>query len=138
MSLYVEHKTVMTDPHCLVKVLEKRFKEVEYHHNNPQQLVGYQNDKRQQKAEIIIRKKYVGMASNDLGFARDASTGNFNAIVSDYDHGKYGTKWLEGISKEYLVEKATALMAEQESDLVEQESLPDGGIRLRYRVNAHA
>jgi hypothetical protein len=127
----------MSDPQCLVKVLETRFKEVEYHYNNPQQLVGYENDRRKQKAEIIIRKKFVGQASNDIGFERDDSTGNFSAIISAFDSRKYNQMWLQNLSKDYLVAKATALMADQESDLMEPpETLSDGSIRMKFSVHA--
>jgi len=133
MSLYVKHSTVMNDASCLVKALEKRFKKVEYHHNNPQLMNGY--GLRNQKAEIIVRKQ--ADVYEELGFARDTSTGNFTAVMSD-DNRKYGKVWLQNLSKDYLVEKANALMAEQESDLVEQEAMQDGSIRLRYLVHAHA
>jgi hypothetical protein len=127
----------MNDAHCLVKVLEKRFKEVEYHHGNPQQLIGYIGDRRTQKAEVIVRRKFVGGSSNDIGFARDGETGNFSAIISDYDGYKHGALWLQNLTKDYLVEKATALMAEQDAELAEPiENLPDGSIRMKFHVHA--
>ena len=40
-------------------------------HIEPQHLQGYQGDNRAQKAHIIVRRKYVGGSSNDLGFLYD-------------------------------------------------------------------
>lgn len=136
----------MNDGQCLKKVLGTRFKEVELH-STPQPLYGYQGDFRTEdgqghtkdankalKGEIIVRRKFVGGASNDLGFRKNAQTGNYDAIISAYDSGKHNDGWLQQLSKDYLVEKAKSLMSEQEAELVgAPETLADGGIRLRFR-----
>lgn len=46
-------------------------------------LYGYQGDRRAETAEIVVRRHYVGSASNDLGFARTPQ--GFIPIVSEYD-----------------------------------------------------
>lgn len=151
MSMFLQKGTCMNDGQTLKKVLGTRFKEVELH-STPQPLFGYQGDYRTEdgvghtkdvdkalKGEIIVRRKYVGGASNDLGFRKNPSTGNYDAIISQYDSGKYNDKWLEQLSKDYLVEKAKALMSEQEAELIGQpENLADGGIRLRFRPAVYA
>jgi hypothetical protein len=74
---------VYSDQQCLVEAL----KEMGYHpqvSEKPQHLEGYHGDKRTQTAEIIIPRKQVGGASNDVGFKRNAD-GTFTAIISDYD-----------------------------------------------------
>jgi len=48
-------------------------------------LVGYHGDIRPEKANIIVRRKYIGSASNDLGFVLDKNTGIYSMIVSDYN-----------------------------------------------------
>lgn len=83
MSAYNEIETTYSDQACLVEAL----KEMGYHpqvSETPQNLEGYHGDKRTQTAEIIIPRKQVGGASNDVGFKRNAD-GTFTAIVSDYD-----------------------------------------------------
>jgi Protein of unknown function (DUF1257) len=62
-------------------------KEMGYHpqvSEKAQHLEGYHGDQRQQTAEIIIKRREVGGASNDVGFKRNAD-GTFTAIISDYD-----------------------------------------------------
>ena len=83
MSEYHVVETEFKDQKCLIESLQ----EMGYHpevHNSPQNLVGYQGDKRQQKANIIIRRREVGSASNDVGFERVAN-GNFKCHASAYD-----------------------------------------------------
>lgn len=46
-------------------------------------LFGYQGDRRAETAEIVVRRNYLGSASNDLGFARTA--GGYVPVVSEYD-----------------------------------------------------
>jgi hypothetical protein len=46
-------------------------------------LYGYQGDRRPETADIVIRRKFVGAASNDLGFAR--TNQGYTPIVSEYD-----------------------------------------------------
>ena len=91
MSSYNEIQTTFSDQGCLVEAL----KEMGYQpqvSEKPQHLEGYRGDERTQKAEIIIPRKQVGGASNDVGFKRNEN-GTFTAIVSDYDKGScFGTK----------------------------------------------
>ena len=46
-------------------------------------LYGYQGDRRTETAEIVVRRRYLGSASNDLGFAR--TNQGYVPIVSEYD-----------------------------------------------------
>lgn len=46
-------------------------------------LFGYRGDQRPETAEIVVRRQYVGSASNDLGFTRTEH--GYVPIVSDYD-----------------------------------------------------
>ena len=61
-------------------------------HAMPTNLYGYHDDMRQQKAHIIVRRKHIGYAANDLGFLRNAD-GSYSQIVSDFDQGKHDAKW---------------------------------------------
>lgn len=69
-------------------------------HDTAQQLEGYQGDKRQQTAEIIIPRAYVGGASNDIGFKLQKD-GTYEAIISGYDKTRYNQKWLNKLSQRY-------------------------------------
>ena len=46
-------------------------------------LFGYQGDRRLETAEIVVRRHYLGSASNDLGFARTPA--GYIPFVSEYD-----------------------------------------------------
>ena len=46
-------------------------------------LYGYQGDRRAETAEIVVRRRHVGSASNDLGFAQTPQ--GFVPVISEYD-----------------------------------------------------
>src|SRR5271157_3264638 len=90
MSAYHTQKTIYKDRDCLVEALkEMGYAEVEVH-DIATNLYGYHGDLRQQKANVIVRRKYVGTAANDLGFVK-ANDGTYTAIVSDYDSRAHNT-----------------------------------------------
>ncbi len=58
-------------------------------------LFGYQGDERRERAQLVVRRKHIGVASNDLGFAR--TTEGYTPIISEYDQstlhdGKFITR----------------------------------------------
>lgn len=118
MSHYVDVKTSITDEECLTKALCR----VEnghdcYHrtwdkshiesHKQAMNLYGYKGDMRTDKANVIIRRKNVGRASNDLGFVKNAD-GSYTAIISEFDGRSMGfsSVWLQRLTTYYGVEKA--------------------------------
>jgi hypothetical protein len=46
-------------------------------------LYGYQGDRRTETAELIVRRRHIGSASNDLGFRR--TEGGYVPVISEYD-----------------------------------------------------
>jgi hypothetical protein len=46
-------------------------------------LYGYHGDRRAETAQLVVRRRYVGAASNDLGFARTEK--GYVPIISAYD-----------------------------------------------------
>ena len=70
-------------------------------------LYGYQGDQRPETAEIVIRRKLVGAASNDLGFARTDQ--GYVPIISEYDlrvlHGGHFLAKLRTAYSERVVEE---------------------------------
>jgi hypothetical protein len=46
-------------------------------------LYGYQGDRRPETAEVVVRRRHLGSASNDLGFTRTSA--GYVPIVSEYD-----------------------------------------------------
>lgn len=46
-------------------------------------LYGYQGDERSERAQLVVRRKHIGVASNDLGFARTSE--GYTPVISEYD-----------------------------------------------------
>ena len=100
MSKYSRQKSTYNDRDCLVAALnEQGYAEVEVH-EEAVNLIGYHGDTRPEKANVIVRRKHIGTAANDLGFVRE-SDGTFSCIVSDYDSHKHGVEWMTGLKKAY-------------------------------------
>lgn len=83
MSAYTVFETCMEDREVLVDSLKELGFKPEVH-DEATQLTGYEGRKRQEKAEVIIPRKQVGSASNDVGFYKN-SKGVYEAIISEYD-----------------------------------------------------
>ncbi|MBD2036701.1 DUF1257 domain-containing protein [Leptolyngbya sp. FACHB-321] len=129
MSHFTAIKTQIKDAAALVKALaDVGFKQVEVH-ETAQHLYGFQGDVRAQTAEIIIRRKYVGNASNDIGFQQQAD-GTFEAIVSEYDRRKYSQLWLNQVTQRYGYYALMATAPAQGFTVEEEEVLADGTIRV--------
>ncbi len=116
MSHYSRIRSKMKRRSALVKALMDlglQESQIEIH-EDAVNLQGYQGDTRSQKANIIIRRRNVGGASNDIGFVR-LEDGTYEAIVSDYDKANgashkndltkqtkgYSGKWMELLSQRY-------------------------------------
>lgn len=110
MSKYASATTNINDGEVLIEALQAMgFKShmIQNHIGNPKELVDftgqktkYLNGKDNDKADIIIPRRYVGGAANDLGFARQAD-GTYSAIISQYDSSKYNNKWLNSMKQTY-------------------------------------
>ena len=100
MSKYNRQRSTYNDRDCLVAALnEQGYTEVEVH-DEAVNLIGFHGDTRPEKANVIVRRKHIGTAANDLGFVKEAD-GTYSAIVSDYDSRKHGAVWMTGLKKAY-------------------------------------
>jgi len=84
MSEYNVVKSVFKSKKILVKSLEQIGYKPQVH-KKASNLYGYQNDKRVQKAHIIIPRDQVGPASNDVGFEKVKD--KYIMHISEYDQG---------------------------------------------------
>jgi uncharacterized protein DUF1257 len=120
MSHFTKLKTRIAEPDALIKALaDMGFKQVEIH-ETAQNLYGYRGDIRQQRAEVIIRRKHIGKASNDIGFRR-REDGTFDVIISDYDRSKYSQEWLNRLTQRYAYHTARAKLEEQGFALIAED-----------------
>lgn len=146
MSAYITLMTPMVDQDCLLSALadlgfDQSRVEV---HAQPVQLEGYMGDRRVQTANIVIRRKYVGGASNDVGFL--ATSTGYQAYVSGYDHPRFGTSWLgqlttryqyhDAIKQERLAAEERQRQEEERKKLVEAQraSVYEKAKKLGYMV----
>jgi hypothetical protein len=92
MSAYKSLSCSFKDFDTLIDALkELQYEPVVY--KEKQNLRGYTNDLREDKAEIIVPKNQISLASNDLGFSYDENTNEYNMICSEYDlHKGVGDK----------------------------------------------
>ncbi len=123
MSAYLTLLTPMTDEECLLAALvDLGFDTAKVEvHATAVPLVGYAGDRRVQTANIVIRRQHVGAASNDVGFL--ATTTGYQALVSGYDHPRFGTDWITQLSQRYQIHSAakTERLAAEERRRVEDE-----------------
>ena len=132
MSHFTVLKTQITETDALVKALaDMGFAQVEIH-KTPQHLYGYQGDVRPQTAEVIIRRRFIGRLSNDIGFKR-REDGAFEAVISEYDRHQYSQGWLNRLTQRYTYHVARTKLGEQGFALVTEETRQDGRIHLVLR-----
>jgi len=120
----------MSDSECIksaIKELGYVFEE----HETSQNLCGYMGDQREQKAHIIVRRKYIGYASNDVGFLKKEN-GSYELIISQYDrrakHSKKFTKELKQLYGKYkFIKQAKKMGFRVKSQKVDEK----GRIKIR-------
>ncbi|MBU4232842.1 MAG: DUF1257 domain-containing protein [Desulfobacterales bacterium] len=134
MSHYSEVQIEFKDRAALMAALERLgFQGKLEVHQEAKYLYGYQGDRREQQAHIIIRRQHVGLAANDIGFQRQ-SDGTYRAWVSEFDQRQngYSEAWMGKLKQAYGVEKARA-EAKKRGYRVSEQKLDDGRVRLVMR-----
>jgi hypothetical protein len=132
MSHYTTLDTTIVSTEFLVQALaDMGFAEVEVH-EAAQPLVGWRGDLRENQAEVIVRRRHLGRSSNDIGFARNAE-GRFEALISEFDRGRYDQGWLGKLTQRYAYRVARDSLAKQDFALVEESMDDDRTIRMTVR-----
>ena len=129
MSHYTVVKTRITDRECLKCALAELGYQVEEGESLP--LYGYQGDRRPQTADIVVRRRFIGSASNDLGFKWVGD--HFNAIISEYDVRLLGRDFIPRLTRAYAYHKVKNEVDRRGLAVVEEERLEDQTIRLVVR-----
>ena len=119
MSEYHELKTEYKDGDALVQALgEMGYTSVEVH-EKAQPLVDYHGRQTRytdkvngDTAHIIVRRKFVGAAANDLGFLKKPD-GTYSAMISAYDSHKHNKSWLNNLKKNYTEKVVIKTAAKQ-------------------------
>jgi len=105
-------------------------------HKLPVNLEGYHGDKRKQKAHIIIPRRQVGGASNDVGFEK-TEDGKYILHLSEYDQRakSFDLQKLKQIYGKTAIEKA--IKAKPSKFFKKSEEVDAlGNIRMKIRVRS--
>ena len=136
MSKYEELTTKITEERFLIEALQELGYQPEVCPEG-RPLIGYRGDQRHEHVQVIIPRRQLDCASNDLGFARD-STGVFRALISEYDRGiGFDDGWLGRLAQIYK-ERQTMAVAKARGYVFKGKEVidtPQGKkIQLRFAV----
>ena len=94
-------------------------------------LYGYQGDRRSETAQIVVRRKYIGSASNDLGFQKTKS--GYVPVISEYDQ-RYMMqgKFLTNLRTNYNLKSAEKLARNLRGTLHRERVGSTIKIRIKY------
>lgn len=136
MSHYCQIETAFNDQQALIEALTSvergwELNQIEIH-QVPQSLFGYHGDERKEKANIIIRRRHVGPAANDIGFIRQ-DDGSYKAIISEYDkRTRFNDRFMGKLKIEYAC-IAVERQARQRGKTVTRVPQKDGRVILKIK-----
>lgn len=133
MSEYHVIDIEFEDEDSLVSALKELGYNPKVYNEEPVNLYGYQGDKRQQKAHIVIPRSQVGSASNDVGFERQGD-GKYIMHVSAYDKGRWAGQ-TKKIKQLYAKNRVTKFISQNAGtySLTSKTTKKDGTISMRLR-----
>jgi len=136
MSKYNEMATVLSHEGYLIETLREMGYAPEVSAEGAA-LFGYMGDERSERAQIVIRRRQLDSASNDIGFRRDES-GVYRAIISEYDRGiGFNETWIGRIAQAYK-ERQTMAVAKAKGYVFQGRQVietPQGKkVQLRFAV----
>jgi hypothetical protein len=124
----------MTKMSALKKALVNmgfKAQDLQDHGQEKVQLKGYQGDRRNQRANLVIKgsgwgsANRVGSASNDLGW-EVMEDGSMQFHVSQNETGHYNANWQRRLMQQYTLE-ATKEVAEEQGLFLTEEMVDDQG-----------
>ena len=136
MSEYTVCESEMSDGACVKEALTEMGYAFE-EHKNPQHLYGYQGDKREQVAHIIVRRAPVGSYANDVGFVKNAD-GKYSMIISEFDKisGKQSVNFTKNLKVVYNKYKALKEAKKHGFRIIKSQKVEENG-RIRIRLIGH-
>jgi len=135
VSRYRVIQTEFKDSSSLIQALQDLklpFEHAEDLHSNTIHLVGYQGDRRAQKAAIVLRRGtgFTTSVSNDIGFFWNPEKQAYEAIVSDYDSGvQRVTEGMNKIHQRYTF-RQLAKAAHLKGYTLREQPQPDGSLQV--------
>jgi len=131
MSKYMTFTSAaFKDRECLVQALrECGYAETE--EGEALSLYGYQGDRRPETAQIVVRRKFIGAASNDLGFQKTES--GYVPVISEYDRSFIMQgKFLTNLRTNYNLKSAEKLARNLRGTLHQERVGSTIKIRIKY------
>ena len=122
--------TAFKDRECLVQALaECGYGAVE--EGEALSLYGYRGDRRPETAQIVVRRKFIGSASNDLGFQKTGA--GYVPVISEYDQ-RYMMqgKFLTNLRTNYNLKSAEKLARNLRGTLTRERVGSTIKIRIKY------
>ena len=130
MSAFVDVDVEIKNETALVNALRRMGYEQLRH--GRQKLVGYQGDQRKEEADIVVDRRHLTSASNDLGFRKEEG-GKWKMIISEYDKSALSRKHEGGFEKQfksaYSVEVSKLALKKQKYKVTETVQ-DDGTVEL--------
>ena len=131
MSKYMTFTSAaFKDRGCLVQALrECGYAETE--EGEALSLYGYRGDRRPETAQIVVRRTFIGAASNDLGFQKTES--GYVPVISEYDQ-RYimQGKFLTNLRTNYNLKSAEKLARSLRGTLHKERVGSTIKIRIKY------
>ncbi|MDQ3749687.1 MAG: DUF1257 domain-containing protein [Acidobacteriota bacterium] len=131
MSKYMTFtEAAFKDRSCLLDALrECGYLEVEEGENLS--LYGYQGDQRPETAQIVVRRKFIGSASNDLGFQK--TDAGYVPVISEFDQRTMMQgKFLTNLRTNYNLKSAEKLARSLRGTLHKKRVGSTINIRIKY------
>jgi len=131
MSKYMTFTdTAFKDRECLLNALrECGYAETE--EGDALSLYGYQGDRRPERAQIVVRRKYIGSASNDLGFQK--TDAGYIPVISEFDQRTMMQgKFLSNLRTNYNLKSAEKLARNLRGTLYQERGGSTIKIRIKY------
>ncbi len=131
MSEYTVVELEFKDDGALKQVIKNLGYEFETH-EEAQTLFDYRGKARPEKAHIIIRRKNVSSAANDIGFVK--KNGKYEMIISEYDRGHAKTKenFMQKLNQEYS-QVVTKKQIQKMGMIVKHQTVDNQG-RIKIKV----
>jgi hypothetical protein len=94
-------------------------------------LYGYRGDQRPETAQIVVRRKFIGAASNDLGFQK--TDAGFVPVISEYDRSfMMQGKFLTALKTNYNLKSTEKLARNLRGTLHRERVGSTIKIRIKY------
>lgn len=123
-------ETAFKDRECLLNALSE-CGYVTIEEGEALSLYGYQGDRRAETAELVVRRKFIGSASNDLGFRK--TDAGYVPVISEYDQSfMMQGKFLTALRTNYNLKSAEKLARSLRGSLQQERIGSTIKVRIKY------